>query len=89
MRGLDGLAEFVDSGRTAVLGLVPATLPENRPSVEEVSFGGPPSPTASAFRNGARYEHRHQSSVRDGWVSEAWAGRPPDCPSSAQRKARR
>lgn len=35
--GLDGLAEFVDSGRTAVLGLVPATLPENRPSVEEVA----------------------------------------------------
>lgn len=35
--GLDGLAEFVDSGRTAVFGLVPATVPENRPSAEEVA----------------------------------------------------
>jgi methionine synthase II (cobalamin-independent) len=35
--GLDGLAEFVDSGRTAVLGLVPATAPESRPSAEEIA----------------------------------------------------
>lgn len=35
--GLDGLGEFVDSGRTAVLGLLPATAPDRRPSAEEVA----------------------------------------------------
>ena len=34
---LEGIAEFVDSGRTVVLGVVPATAPEKRPSVEEVA----------------------------------------------------
>lgn len=34
---LDGMAEFVDSGRTVVLGVVPATSPQRRPSVEEVA----------------------------------------------------
>ncbi len=33
--GLDGLGEFVDSGRSAVLGLVAAVAPERRPSAEE------------------------------------------------------
>lgn len=35
--GLDGLAEFVDSGRSAVLGLVSATVPGNQPSAEEIA----------------------------------------------------
>ncbi len=35
--GLNGLAEFVDSGRTAVLGLVPALAPDAPPSAEEVA----------------------------------------------------
>ncbi len=35
--GLDGLAEFVDAGRTAVLGLLPSVAPEARPSAEEVA----------------------------------------------------
>lgn len=35
--GLDGLGEFVDSGRTAVLGLVPSLPPEVRPSAEEIA----------------------------------------------------
>jgi methionine synthase II (cobalamin-independent) len=34
---LEGIAEFVDSGRTVVLGVVPTTVPEKRPSVEEVA----------------------------------------------------
>lgn len=34
---LDGIGEFVDSGRTVLLGVVPATAPEGRPSVEEVA----------------------------------------------------
>lgn len=34
---LDGLGEFVDSGRTAVLGLLPSLAPEREPSVEEVA----------------------------------------------------
>ena len=34
---LDGLGEFVDSGRTVVLGLVPAVAPTRPPSVEELS----------------------------------------------------
>lgn len=34
---LDGLAEFVDSGRAAVIGLVPAAAPEVRPSAEEIA----------------------------------------------------
>lgn len=35
--GLDGLGAFIDSGRGAVLGLVPGTAPEQRPSVEELA----------------------------------------------------
>lgn len=35
---LDGLGEFVDSGRTAVLGLAPAIAPDQRPSVEELTI---------------------------------------------------
>ncbi|GBE66333.1 hypothetical protein MFM001_27950 [Mycobacterium sp. MFM001] len=34
---LDGVAEFVDSGRTVVLGAVAATAPPRRPSAEEVA----------------------------------------------------
>jgi methionine synthase II (cobalamin-independent) len=34
---LDGVGEFVDSGRTAMLGVVPGTAPERRPSVEELA----------------------------------------------------
>lgn len=34
---LDGVAEFVDSGRTVVLGAVAATAPARRPSVEEIA----------------------------------------------------
>jgi methionine synthase II (cobalamin-independent) len=34
---LDGVGEFVDSGRTAMLGVVPAVAPERRPSVEEIA----------------------------------------------------
>lgn len=35
--GVDGLAEFVDSGRVAVLGLLPSTAPEVRPSADDVA----------------------------------------------------
>ena len=35
--GLDGLGSFVDSGRTAVLGLLPGLAPDIRPSAEEVA----------------------------------------------------
>jgi methionine synthase II (cobalamin-independent) len=34
---LDGIAAFVESGRTVMLGVVAATAPERRPSVEEVA----------------------------------------------------
>ncbi len=34
--GLDGLGEFVDSGRVVVLGLLPAVLTEGPPSLEEL-----------------------------------------------------
>ncbi|MCV7205841.1 methionine synthase [Mycolicibacterium peregrinum] len=34
---LDGIGEFVDSGRTVLLGVVPSTAPEGRPSAEEVA----------------------------------------------------
>lgn len=34
---LDGIAAFVESGRTVMLGVVPATAPERRPAVEEVA----------------------------------------------------
>ena len=34
---LDGLGEFIDSGRTVVLGLVPAVAPARPPSVEELA----------------------------------------------------
>lgn len=35
--GSDGLGEFLDSGRTAVLGLVASTEPDRRPPAEEVA----------------------------------------------------
>ncbi|MHC9296430.1 methionine synthase [Mycobacterium sp. LTG2003] len=34
---LDGVGEFVDSGRTVLLGVVPATAPERKPSSEEIA----------------------------------------------------
>jgi methionine synthase II (cobalamin-independent) len=34
---LESVAAFVDSGRTVVLGVVPSTAPERRPSAEEVA----------------------------------------------------
>jgi methionine synthase II (cobalamin-independent) len=34
---LDGVGEFVDSGRTVLLGVVPATTPATRPSAEEIA----------------------------------------------------
>jgi methionine synthase II (cobalamin-independent) len=34
---LDGVAAFVESGRTVVLGVVPGSAPEQRPSAEEVA----------------------------------------------------
>lgn len=34
---LDGVAAFVESGRTIVLGVVPASAPQRRPSAEEVA----------------------------------------------------
>ena len=34
---LDGIGEFVESGRTVLLGVVPATAPAERPSFEEVA----------------------------------------------------
>jgi methionine synthase II (cobalamin-independent) len=36
---LDGLGEFIDSGRTVVLGVVPALAPARPPSVEELAAG--------------------------------------------------
>jgi methionine synthase II (cobalamin-independent) len=34
---LDGVGEFVDSGRTVMLGVVPSTAPPTRPSAEEIA----------------------------------------------------
>ena len=34
---LDGVAAFVESGRTVMLGVIPASAPERRPSAEEVA----------------------------------------------------
>ena len=34
---LDGVAAFVESGRTVMLGVVPASAPQRRPSAEEVA----------------------------------------------------
>jgi methionine synthase II (cobalamin-independent) len=34
---LESIAEFVESGRTVVLGVVPATAPEKRPDAEEIA----------------------------------------------------
>ena len=34
---VDGVGEFVESGRTVMLGVVPATAPDRRPSAEEVA----------------------------------------------------
>ena len=34
---LDGVGEFVESGRTVMLGIVPAAAPDRRPSAEEVA----------------------------------------------------
>jgi methionine synthase II (cobalamin-independent) len=34
---LDGIGEFVDSGRIAMLGVVPVLAPDRRPSVKEIA----------------------------------------------------
>lgn len=34
---LDGIGEFIESGRTVLLGVVPSTVPPARPSVEEIA----------------------------------------------------
>ncbi len=34
---LDGLGEFLDSGRVVVLGLLPTSAPQRRPSADEVA----------------------------------------------------
>lgn len=34
---LDGIGEFVETGRTVLLGVVPATAPDSRPSAEEIA----------------------------------------------------
>jgi hypothetical protein len=34
---LDGVGEFLDAGRDVLFGLVPATAPAQRPSVEEIA----------------------------------------------------
>ena len=34
---LDGVGDFVDSGRTVLLGVIPTTSPTARPSAEEVA----------------------------------------------------
>ncbi|AWT53313.1 hypothetical protein [Mycolicibacterium smegmatis] len=34
---LDGVGEFVDAGRTVLLGVVPTTAPDRRPAVEEIA----------------------------------------------------
>ena len=34
---LDGIGEFVDSGRTVMLGVVPTSAPTARPSAEEIA----------------------------------------------------
>ncbi|KUI00040.1 methionine synthase [Mycobacterium sp. IS-3022] len=34
---LDGIGEFVDTGRTVLFGVVPSTAPDGRPSVEEIA----------------------------------------------------
>ena len=48
---LDGLGEFVDSGRTVMLGIVPSTSPERTPSAEQLTESGRErSPTGSASR---------------------------------------
>jgi methionine synthase II (cobalamin-independent) len=36
-RDLDGVGEFVESGRTVLLGVVPSTAPEHRPSAEQTA----------------------------------------------------
>ncbi|BBY43387.1 uroporphyrinogen decarboxylase/cobalamine-independent methonine synthase family protein [Mycolicibacterium celeriflavum] len=36
---LDGIGEFVDTGRTVLFGVVPSTAPDGRPSVEEIARG--------------------------------------------------
>jgi methionine synthase II (cobalamin-independent) len=36
---LDGVGEFVESGRAVMLGVVPATGPGHRPSAEEIAGG--------------------------------------------------
>ncbi len=43
---LDGVGEFVETGRTVLLGVVPTTAPTARPSSEEVAKAAVGSPTA-------------------------------------------
>ena len=58
---LDGIGEFVESGRTVMLGVVPATAPDRPPSAEEVarSVVAIHRPTRLPPRRAARTDRRH------------------------------
>ena len=79
---LDGIAAFVESGRTVMLGVVPATAPERRPSAEEVATrGGRGDRSARVRPLGAARSHRRHPGMRSGGCDPAvGAHRDRACP---------
>ena len=65
---LDGIGEFVESGRTVVLGVVPSTPPVAQPSVREVAKAAAAVTDRLGFSRSVLHRpHRHHARV--------WAGR--------------
>ncbi len=64
---LDGVGEFVESGRTVMLGVVAATAPDRRPSAEEVAAVGRHAHRSTGFPScGAARADRGHARVRFG-----------------------
>ena len=72
---LDGLGEFLDSGRAVVLGLLPTSAPHRRPSADEVAAAAVAITDRIGFSRAA---------LASGWGS----ARPADWPAATAQWAR-
>jgi len=64
---LDAIAEFVESGRAIVLGVVSSSTPPRRPAVEEVAAAVVAVTDRLGFtRSALRRSHRRHAGVRTG-----------------------
>ena len=63
---LDGIGEFVESGRTVLLGVVPTTAPVKPPAVEEVARAAAAVTDRLGFARGVARPRRRHARLRTG-----------------------